>query len=359
MSLATTYRPKSIQELVGQDVLKKSLSYALDNKKPPHSLILVGIRGVGKTTTARAYAKSLLCEKGVSSTPCLQCTQCLSIEKGNHPDVIEIDAASHSSIDDAREMIAHNGIKPMMGRYRIRIIDEAHMMSKSAWNAWLKTIEEPLAHEFYVFATSEPQTIPATIRSRSQVFLLPPIQTNLIKERLLEISAHEKIQITNEAALIIAQNSEGSLRDSLTILEQANSFDSHNITKETIQNLLGLPHIEDIFEMLFAAYQKDYKKSFLYLHQTLQKNANFKNIHNSALNILINTRLISIQKDLLESLDLYGLSKEKYLQLLNYLKSQKEEKIDKSIDLFTSLATQTSNPAPLGTLEITLIRLGE
>lgn len=242
IALARKYRPQIFNELVGQDVLVSTLTNAIKNDRLHHAYILTGIRGVGKTTTARIIAKTINCtDKKDAASACGECDNCKSITASKHQDVIEIDAASKTGIDDIREIIDSIAYAPVTAKYKIYIIDEVHMLSNSAFNALLKTLEEPPAHVKFIFATTEIKKVPITILSRCQRFDLRRLDEAEIKNHLKNILEKENIKSDDDSLEIIAKMSEGSVRDSLSLLDQAIAIsDNKDLNKETIQTILGL-----------------------------------------------------------------------------------------------------------------------
>lgn len=263
--LARKYRPAKLHDMIGQDVLVKILSNAIKGDKVHHAILLTGIRGTGKTTTARIIALSLNCigEDGNGSAtidPCGKCYNCIAILESRHQDVIEIDAASNTSVNDMRVIIDNSVYRPVLGRYKIYIIDEVHMLSNSAFNALLKTLEEPPQHLQFIFATTEIRKIPVTILSRCQRFDLKRIPMAQLSAHYSNVVLSEGGQIEQEAADIIARAADGSVRDGLSILDQALSLNQGKITKEAISAMLGLSDKEkviNIFDFLVHGNVKD------------------------------------------------------------------------------------------------------
>ena len=222
--LALKWRPKSFDTLVGQDSTVQALSNALNQNRLHHAYLFNGTRGVGKTTIARILAKSLNCEKGVSSTPCQQCSACLDIDDGRYIDLIEVDAASNTKVEEMRVLLENSQYAPTSGRFKVYIIDEVHMLSKSAFNAMLKTLEEPPGHVKFILATTEPKKIPITVLSRCLQFNLKQMTVDNIMAYLKTVLNEEGINYEESALLIIAKAAKGSMRDALSILDQAISF---------------------------------------------------------------------------------------------------------------------------------------
>ncbi len=250
--LARKYRPQKFKDLIGQDVLVEILTHAITNNRLAHAYILTGVRGVGKTTTARLIAMSINC-KGRDrdiSEPCGKCETCIYTFKDGNLDVIEMDAASNTGVDDVREIIENVKYKPINSKFKIFIIDEVHMLSKSAFNALLKTLEEPPEHVKFIFATTEVNKVPVTVLSRCQRFDLQRVNNKVLTEQLIKISEIEKIKITNDAISLIARAADGSVRDSLSLLDQAITEDSSEINSEKINTMLGLADKNKIFQLL-------------------------------------------------------------------------------------------------------------
>jgi DNA polymerase-3 subunit gamma/tau len=241
--LARKWRPQNFDDLTGQEVVARTLKNALSHKKVPHAFLFSGPRGVGKTSAARILAKALNCTDENNSEPCNQCLNCTAITNGSSVDVIEIDGASNNSVEDVRGLRESVKYAPSSCKYKIYIVDEVHMLSREAFNALLKTLEEPPSHVVFVFATTEPKKVPSTILSRCQHHAFRKIPKAKIKERLVKIVQAEKISIKNPAIEMIARAADGSMRDALTILDQASSF-SDEIGEKELQILLGLPETD-------------------------------------------------------------------------------------------------------------------
>lgn len=255
---ARKYRPSNFAELKGQEVLVKTLDYCIREDRLAQSYLLTGIRGVGKTSTARIIARTINCEKPSKKadliTPCDKCKNCESTLKGAHPDVLEIDAASHTSVDDIRKVIESSEYRPLLGKYKLFIIDEVHMLSKSAFNALLKIVEEPPAHVIFIFATTEVQKIPVTVISRCQRYDLRRFSFTEIVELLESIAKKEKLKVSPEALKLIASKSEGSARDATAILDQAASYVMNNdgeseISEAIISHMLGLAGLDTVLKL--------------------------------------------------------------------------------------------------------------
>ncbi len=260
--LARKYRPKKFDELVGQKSLVNILSSSILNDKLAQAYLLTGIRGVGKTTSARLIAMSINCQERSTSNyePCLKCKSCLSTKDESNLDVVEIDAASNTGVDDVREIIENVKYKPVITKYKIFIVDEVHMLSKSAFNALLKTLEEPPPHVKFIFATTEVKKIPITVLSRCQRFDLHRVDNKTLSEYLIKISKLENIKIDNNAIGLIVRASDGSVRDSLSLLDQA-TYNNEEISSNTIIDMLGLADRIKIFELLDYIFRGEAKEA--------------------------------------------------------------------------------------------------
>tara|TARA_B100000035_G_scaffold57827_1_gene46029 strand:+ start:3733 stop:5370 length:1638 start_codon:yes stop_codon:yes gene_type:complete len=248
--LARKWRPKSFDTLVGQKSAVQALSNALDQNRLHHAYIFNGTRGIGKTTIARILAKSLNCDAGITSKPCLKCPACTEIDVGRYIDLIELDAASNTGVDNMIELLENAQYKPSSGRFKIYIIDEVHMLSKSAFNAMLKTLEEPPEHVKFILATTEIQKVPVTVLSRCLQFNLRQMTVEDIMNHLKHILSEEKIEAQDEALHIIAKASNGSMRDSLSILDQAIAFSQGKISTEKVIQMLGTIDDEILFKII-------------------------------------------------------------------------------------------------------------
>ncbi len=258
--LARKYRPINFDELIGQESIAQTLSLALDSNRLSHAYLFSGLRGSGKTSTARIFAKALICENGISHLPCGICQNCISALENRHVDIVEMDAASSRKIDDIRDLVEQTKYRPAIARYKIFIIDEVHMLTKEAFNALLKTLEEPPEYVKFILATTDPLKLPATILSRTQHFRFKSIATNKIVNHLSHILNLEQVSYSNDALEILARSGSGSLRDTLTLLDQAIVYSKNHIDVATVTDMLGLvdpKFLQDVFSAIFA---KDYAK---------------------------------------------------------------------------------------------------
>jgi DNA polymerase-3 subunit gamma/tau len=251
--LARKWRPRRFAEMVGQEHVLKALTNSLDSGKIHHAFLFTGTRGVGKTTIARILAKSLNCETGVGANPCGVCSACREIDEGRFVDLIEVDAASRTKVDDTRELLDNVQYAPTRGRYKVYLIDEVHMLSNHSFNALLKTLEEPPPHVKFLLATTDPQKLPVTVLSRCLQFSLKRLSANLIGERLKFIAAAEKLDYQPAALALLARAAEGSMRDALSLLDQLIAFGGAGLTEADARAMLGTidrGHVAQIAEAL-------------------------------------------------------------------------------------------------------------
>ncbi len=265
--LARKYRPTDFKSLMGQDALVQTLQNAIRSNRLAHAYVLTGVRGVGKTTTARIIAKALNCVgadgngTGPAIDPCGVCEQCVAIAEDRHVDVMEMDAASRTGVDDIRELIDGVRYKPVSGRFKVYIIDEVHMLSKNAFNALLKTLEEPPEHVKFVMATTEIRKVPVTVLSRCQRFDLRRYTTALLQNHFAKIAEKEGIEVDQDALAIIARAADGSARDGLSVLDQAFSLTTEKVDVELIQSMLGLSDRETLFDLFEALLSGELAKA--------------------------------------------------------------------------------------------------
>ena len=255
--LARKYRPKNFHELLGQEHVSKALINAIHNQRLHHAYLFTGTRGVGKTTIARILAKCLNCETGVTSEPCGVCGVCQSIDSGRFIDLIEIDAASRTKVEDTRELLDNVPYAPTQGRYKVYLIDEVHMLSTHSFNALLKTLEEPPAHVKFLLATTDPQKLPITIISRCLQFVLRPLPQVALAEYLGTILHKEQISYEPDALWQLSSSAKGSVRDALSLTDQAIAFGNGNVTDEVIRQMLGLIDQADVIAILANIYQQN------------------------------------------------------------------------------------------------------
>ncbi len=248
--LARKWRPSQFAEVVGQQHVLKPLEHALDKQRFHHAYLLTGTRGVGKTTIARILAKALNCEQGITSTPCGQCSACLEIEQGRFVDLLEIDAASRTKVEDTRELLDNVQYRPTRGRYKVYLIDEVHMLSRHSFNALLKTLEEPPEHVKFLLATTDPQKLPVTILSRCLQFNLKALSNDDISQQLNYVLGQEQVQADADALPLLARSARGSMRDALSLTDQAIAQGNGAVSIDSVRRMLGNVPVADIAALL-------------------------------------------------------------------------------------------------------------
>jgi DNA polymerase-3 subunit gamma/tau len=256
-ALARKWRPRTFAELSGQEHVVRALSNALERGRLHHAYLLTGTRGVGKTTIARILAKSLNCVKGVTATPCGVCPACVDIDAGRFVDLLELDAASNTGIDNMREILDNARYAPTVGRYKVYLIDEVHMLSKAAFNSMLKTLEEPPEHVKFVLATTDPQKIPVTVLSRCLQFNLKLLPAPLIAKRLAEILSAEGVLFEDAAVALIARVAHGSMRDALSVLDQAIAYGAGEVREGGVRTMLGAADADYVYRIADALIARD------------------------------------------------------------------------------------------------------
>ena len=255
--LARKYRPKSFDTLVGQPHVVRALTNALTQQRLHHAYLFTGTRGVGKTTIARILAKSLNCETGITATPCGVCSACTEIDRGRFVDLLEVDAASNTQVDAMRDLLDNAQYAPSIGRFKVYIIDEVHMLSKSAFNAMLKTLEEPPAHVKFILATTDPQKVPVTVLSRCLQFNLRQMGSVTINEHLQDVLAQENIAFEPAALNLISRAAAGSMRDALSLTDQAIAYGNQTVNEVEVRTMLGAIDQTYLFEILHALIAQD------------------------------------------------------------------------------------------------------
>ncbi|MBL7071448.1 MAG: DNA polymerase III subunit gamma/tau [Candidatus Omnitrophica bacterium] len=254
---ARKWRPQTFDDILGQDHIITTLKNAISGKRVAHAYIFTGPRGIGKTSVARILAKGLNCEQGPTPSPCNKCASCTSISSGTSMDVIEIDGASNNSVDQVRELRENIRFMPSYGKHKVYIIDEVHMLSMGAFNALLKTLEEPPKHANFIFATTNPEKVPATVLSRCQRFDFRRVSLKLITSKLEKISRFEKLDISSDATFSIAKASDGSVRDAESVLDQLTSFCEKKISQEDVIAVLGIIEEDTLADIIEKLHKKD------------------------------------------------------------------------------------------------------
>ncbi|HAR74991.1 MAG TPA: DNA polymerase III subunit gamma/tau, partial [Psychrobacter sp.] len=252
--LARKYRPKNFHELIGQTHVSQALINAIDYNRLHHAYLFTGTRGVGKTTIARILSKCLNCDMGITSTPCGVCDNCVAIDQGRFIDLIEIDAASRTKVEDTRELLDNVPYAPSQGRYKVYLIDEVHMLSTHSFNALLKTLEEPPEHVKFLLATTDPQKLPITIISRCLQFVLRPLSQSLLSEHLANVLIQEQVDYTQPALWQLASAAKGSVRDALSLTDQAIAFGQGALDDATVNAMLGLIDAADLVSLITDIY---------------------------------------------------------------------------------------------------------
>lgn len=284
--LARKWRPQQFGQLVGQDHVKSALIHALTNNRLHHAYLFTGTRGVGKTTIARIFAKSLNCEIGVTATPCGKCSACIEIDKGYFVDLLEIDAASRTKVEDTRDLLDNVQYAPTRGRYKVYLIDEVHMLSRHSFNALLKTLEEPPPHVKFLLATTDPQKLPITVLSRCLQFSLKALSQTQIKDHLRYILNHEHIQADDDALALLARAAKGSLRDSLSLTDQAIAQTNGDIQLAPVREMLGYLEQSWAELLLQDVLNRDVASMQSHLQQLCQAHSHFAHVLDDMLSLL-------------------------------------------------------------------------
>lgn len=337
------YRPQDFNDLYGQDNIKTLLKESIKQQKLAHAYLFSGPRGTGKTSTAKLFAKTINCENPIDGIPCNKCNSCLNYEES--PDIIEIDAASNNGVDEIRDLRDNAKILPALSKYKVYIIDEVHMLSQSAWNAFLKILEEPPKHIIFILATTEIQKIPITILSRCQRYNFQKINNNVISENLKRIADLEKIEIDEEAIKYLAELSDGGMRDALSFLDQL-SKENQKITIDLIEKTFGVIGNNDINEIIDALSSQDidkfnliidnYKNKGLDLNLLINKLIDYLysleiETINSGQNVLTITDIKNLSKDLSECYNKKGAFNLIKIILLSYFSNKNDNKQSKII----------------------------
>jgi DNA polymerase-3 subunit gamma/tau len=292
--LARKWRPRNFPEMVGQSHVLRALMNALENNRLHHAYLFTGTRGVGKTTIARILAKSLNCEKGVTAYPCLECKACREIDEGRFIDLIEVDAASRTKVEDTRELLENVQYAPTRGRFKVYLIDEVHMLSTHSFNALLKTLEEPPPHVKFLLATTDPQKLPPTVLSRCLQFNLKRLSIDYISQQLEKIVKAEGVGYEAPALRLLAQAADGSLRDALSLLDQAIAYGGGNLSSQEVAGMLGTLDQDKILDLVKALAAKDAPGLLQQIAQLAEHNPDFANVLGDLLSFLQRIALAQI-----------------------------------------------------------------
>lgn len=353
--LARKYRPKTLDEIVGQKVIAQTLKNAVLTGRLSHAYIFSGMRGVGKTTTARVLAKSLNCVKGPTINPCNECEFCVSIQEGKAIDVIEIDGASNRGIDDVRELREVVRFPPMNSRYKIVIIDEVHMLTTEAFNALLKTLEEPQPRVIFIMATTEFHKVPSTIVSRSQHFEFKRISEKEIFDTLSKIAEKEGIKISSSSLRKIAISADGSLRDAEVFLDQIVSYSGSEVDDKDVEEILGITDRETLFSVSSSIFSGDGGKIVQIIQRLIEQG---RDLRNFLRNVVDHLRLIYLTKIIPKSSNFLSLSEEDGKRYEEEAEKFSEEELFRYINLLIqadSLIRYSAYPRYI--VETTLLRL--
>ena len=293
--LARKWRPSNFSQVAGQAHVLKSLINALDNERLHHAYLFTGTRGVGKTTLARILAKCLNCEEGISSVPCEKCDSCTEINEGRFIDLIEVDAASRTKVEDTRELLDNVQYAPSRGRFKVYLIDEVHMLSNHSFNALLKTLEEPPPHVKFLFATTDPQKLPITILSRCLQFNLKNLSPQLISEYLGSVLKKEEIKFEEEALWQIAAAASGSMRDALTLVDQAISYCEGKVATDGVIEMLGVPPQKQVYELLKGMASRSVSKILELIRDIAEQTPDYSHTLDSLLSTLHRVAIAQIE----------------------------------------------------------------
>ena len=303
-ALYRVYRPKTFEDVVGQEHIVKTLKNQIKNNNIGHAYLFSGTRGTGKTSTAKIFARAVNCLNPINEEPCNECEICVDTLNDNIMDIVEIDAASNNSVDDIRELRESVKYTPSKAKYKVYIIDEVHMLSQGAFNALLKTLEEPPSYVIFILATTEPHKIPATILSRCQRFDFKRVSSKDIADRMSYICEKENIQAEDKALSLIARNSQGALRDALSILDQCMSFGNDKIEYNDVIELLGTVNIDELFQLSQSIIDEDTKKSLQILNEFIIWGKDIRNLINDLIDHFRNLVVCKVSKDLDEIISL-------------------------------------------------------
>ena len=356
-ALYRVYRPKNFSDVIGQEHIVRTLKNQIENNNVGHAYLFCGTRGTGKTSTAKIFSRAVNCTNLHNDEPCNECENCREILEDKTMDVVEIDAASNNSVDDIRELRENVKYSPAKAKYKVYIIDEVHMLSQGAFNALLKTLEEPPSYVIFILATTEPHKIPATILSRCQRFDFKRVTVKDISSRMRYICEKEGIEADEKALNLIARNSQGALRDALSILDQCISFEGNKISYNDVIELLGSVNIEQLFDLAESVIKEDTRKSLQILNDFIIWGKDVRNLVNDLIDHFRNLMVCKISNDLDEIISLPG-------ETIDLLKQQAETIDTNNLIRILNILSETqdgmkisSNPRVL--MEVTMMKIAQ
>jgi DNA polymerase-3 subunit gamma/tau len=355
VAIARKWGPRTLEEMAGQTHVTRTLRNALNSGRIHHAFLFTGARGVGKTTAARAFARALNCDKGPTPDPCGQCPPCLEILQGNSSDVIEIDGASNNSVDDIRDL--RDGVRylPNRGRFRIYIIDEVHMLSKGAFNALLKTLEEPPPHVKFIFATTEVNKIPETILSRVQRFDFKRVPLKVVVTRLRQICDAEGVKISEDALRMVARAGEGSMRDAQSLLDQVISFGGNNPNDAQVADILGMVDRGILFDLLAGILQGDGSQALDAIAKVHEHGYEMAQLTAELLELVRNAALAALSESARKHLDIAEEEKARLLEVVNGVPA---EQLARTFQVLIEVHDQVARASrPRYVLEMAVARL--
>ena len=356
-ALYRVYRPQKFEDVVGQEHITKTLRNQIDSDNIGHAYLFSGTRGTGKTSTAKIFARAVNCLDSIDQEPCNECEVCRDILSDNIMDVVEIDAASNNSVDDIRELRESVKYSPTKAKYKVYIIDEVHMLSQGAFNALLKTLEEPPSYVIFILATTEPHKIPATILSRCQRFDFKRVTVKDITLRMKRICTEENIEVEDKALNLIARNSQGALRDALSILDQCISFGDSKIDYKDVVELLGTVNIEQLFDLAQYIINQNTKESLKILNEFIVWGKDIRNLINDLIDHFRNLMICKVSNDLDE---IIALPEETINQLREQSKTVNNNDLIRILNILSETQDNiriASNPRVVA--EITMMKIAQ
>ena len=333
--LALKWRPRHFDELVGQEHIKRTLTNALESKRLHHAYLFCGTRGVGKTTVARIFAKCLCCDKGITPEPCNQCSACNSIDMGNYADLIEVDAASRTKVEDTRELLGDMQFTPSKGKYKIYLIDEVHMLSNHSFNALLKTLEEPPSHIIFLFATTEPQKLPVTVLSRCLRFNLRAVSQKIIAYKLREILPQEGVSFDEDSLFMLSYYASGSVRDALSLTDQAIAYCNSKLEASKIADMLGVSGLLPAEELLGYVTKGDLRSLLSAMAMIEKEGGDFNELWDSIMGSLQELAVLALDPGSLK------LNQDRYSNSTNNLDSLMGKFTPEELQLYYQIALST------------------